>query len=169
MVTVQKLTAEVLIESPRRGPAVPNYNGKFVLYTVSTHKIGGKTVKEVRVLNLLKGTSARLTDDDKVHNTNWIPGTSDIIFLRSGEKGKTTVLIADGSDVSKEIYIAGELEGPAGNIKLKLLEDGTVVFMVTGLVGEDGLLYNEHAHKCLSTGRLFKTDNVRSVSCVIYT
>lgn len=167
MVTTQKLTAEVLIEAPRRGPAVPNYNGKFVLYNVSTHKIGGKTVKEVRVLNLLKGTSARLTDDDKVHNANWIPGTSDIIFLKSGEKGSTTVLIADGSDVSKEIYIAGEIEAPVGNVKLKSLEDGTVVFMVTGLIGDGGLLYNEHSHESLSTGRLFKTDNIRSVSYLV--
>ncbi len=164
MVKVQKLTAEVLVEAPRRGVAVPNYNGKLVLYNVSTHKIGGKTVKEVRVLNLMTGISARLTAKDNVRDANWIPGTNDIVFLKGDEQGKTEVHIADGTDVSKESYVAVEYDAPVSNMKLKAMGDGSVVFMVTGLVGDDGLLFNEQAHKSLSTGRLFKTANVRWVS-----
>ncbi|PNY25293.1 Dipeptidyl-peptidase 5, partial [Tolypocladium capitatum] len=161
MVHVQKLTAEAMLAAPRRGVAVPNHSGKLALYTLSTHTFGNGTLKEVRVMDLDKGASAQLSADDKVHDALWIPGTNDVVFLRSGGKGRTQVLVASGEDVATEPYLAAEFNAPVANLKLKKLGDGGVAFMVTGLVGDDGLLFNEETVEKKSTVRVFDSAHVR--------
>lgn len=168
MVQFQKLTPETLLSSPRRGAAVPNRNGSLALYTVKTHTFGDKMSNELSVMNIATGESVQLSGEEKVHDANWLPGTdSEVIYLKSGEKGKTTVLVADGSDGAKEHYVVAEFDAPIANLKLKALDDGSVVFVVTGLASnEDGSLFNEEAdaNKPKSTGRVFDNVNVRVVS-----
>lgn len=165
---VEKLTPEALISAPRRGPPVPNSNGTLALYTQSTHKIGDKTLQEVRVMDIHTASSKQLSDNDKVQDANWIPGSKDqVLYLKSGEKGRTEVVVANGADVSEEHYVAAEIDAPVSALKLKALEDGSVAFVVVGQVGNDGSLHNEQAVENKSSGRVFDTSRVRFVSLSI--
>ncbi|GJN69705.1 hypothetical protein PLICBS_003755 [Purpureocillium lilacinum] len=164
MVQVQKLTAETLLGAPRRGVAVPNHNGTLALYTLSTHNFDdGKTRKEVRVADLTSDgvPSRQLSDDDKVHDAVWIPGTNNVVYLKSGDKGATKAFVANAGHVDAEHYVVGEFDAPIANLKLKRLDDGGVVFVVTGLVGPNGELYNEEAVEKRSTARVFDTAQIR--------
>lgn len=158
MVQVQKLTAEVLLSDPRRGPAVPNGGGTHALYTVSAHILGEKTTHEFRVLNIQTGNSTQLSNDSRVHDTMWIPTTRlDVVYLRSMDKGRTQVMVASAGDVSAKHYMAAEIDAPVSNLKLKALGDGSVAFVVTGLVGDSGL-YNQEAAQKGSTARVYDTE-----------
>ncbi|KAH0497248.1 hypothetical protein TgHK011_004568 [Trichoderma gracile] len=158
MVRVQKLTAEVLLSDPRRGPAVPNRDGTHALYTVSTHILGGKTNQEFRIYHIESGKSTKLSSDVGVHDALWIPSTKlDIIYLQSAEHGRTQVLVASAADLSAEHYLAAEIDAPVSNLKLRALDNGSVAFVVTALVGESGL-YNEEAALRGSTARVFDTE-----------
>lgn len=161
---VQKLTAETLLSAPRRSPAVPNRNGTLALFTVSTHMFGKGTANEVRVMDIKTGSSQQLSTDEKVHDALWIPGTDDqVIYLRSGDGGNTQVFVASAKDTERKHDMVAELKAPVAHLKLKLFKDGSVVFVVTGLVGENGELYNEEVVARKSTARVFDTPNVRMV------
>ncbi|KND90128.1 Dipeptidyl-peptidase 5 [Tolypocladium ophioglossoides CBS 100239] len=161
MVVVQKLTAEALIGAPRRGPAMPNRDGRLALYSVSTHVFGDGTLNEVRVMDIGTGTSATLSDEEGVHDAVWIPGTcDDVLYLKSSDKGRTQAIVASGRDVAKEHYVAAEFDAPVANLKLKALDDASVAFVVTGLI-ENGLLYNETIVESNSSARVFDTPNIR--------
>lgn len=158
MVRVQKLTAEVLLSDPRRGPAVPNREGTHALYTVSTHILGGKAKQELRILNIETGKSTQLSSDPRVHNALWVPSTKlDVIYLQSAENGRTQVLVASAADVSAEHYLAAEIDAPVSNLKLRALDNGSVAFVVTALVGEAGL-YNQEAAQRGSTARVYAAE-----------
>lgn len=162
MVVNHRLTAESLVELPKRSPVVPNHNGEYGLYTVSTHKIGAGTTKEVRVMRFADNQSVQLTDDPSVHDARWIPRTNDVIYLRSTELGCTEVHYA--RSFGKNHFKVGEFDADLTSLKLKALDDGTVVFMVAGLSDSDGMLFNEKTEKKADSGRLFKTCSVRIVS-----
>lgn len=165
MVKLIKLTPEALITAPRRGPAVPNSDGTLCLFTESTHAFRAGTTTEVRVLNIASNTSVELTNEEGVQNAQWIPGTRDeIVYLKSGDKGITQVIVGSGSDVDKERYVAATFSAPVANLKLKKLDDG-VAFVVTGLLGDNGTLYNEKSSTEKSTARVFDTPAIRNVSC----
>ncbi|KAK5987980.1 Dipeptidyl-peptidase 5 [Cladobotryum mycophilum] len=161
MVHSQKLTAEALLGAPRRSPAVPNANGTLALYTVSTHDFKeSKTLNELKIIDIETGFSKRITYDDKFHDALWIPGSNDeIIGLRSLESGHTQVVVSYTS--TGRSYITAEIPAPVSTLKLKLLPDGDIAFVVAGLVGDDGSLFNDVADKPKSTGRVFDTSNVR--------
>nr|ACF79105.1 unknown [Zea mays] len=166
MVAVQKLTAESMLAAPRRGPAVPNPKGTLALYTVSTHSFEeGKTVTEARVMDLSvsHGKSEQLWEDDKITEALWIPGTdSQIVYLKDLEdQGFTQVKVADGGDVTKEHVLVKEIKAPINSLKLKALDDGSIVFAVSGQVADDGTLYNPKAVKKRSTGRVFDSNEIR--------
>lgn len=160
----QKLTAETLLAAPRSSPPVPNDDGTLGVYAVSTHTIGGETAREVRVMDLGGDSSLQLSADDKVHDVNWIPGSpEEVIYLRSEEKKGTQVFVANARDVSKQHYELVELDAPISNVRLKQLDGGTVAFVFTGLVGEDGRLFNDEVVEKKSTERVFDSYNIRVV------
>ncbi|KAF9874649.1 oligopeptidase family protein [Colletotrichum karsti] len=164
MRVAKDFTPDVLLSAPRRGSAVPSPDGTLILYTQSTHSFeDNKTVKEVRLMDIESGASDQLTDDDKVHDAQWLPGTkTDVIYLKSGEKGTTQIWIANGDDPAKEHYVAGEYDAPITALKLKALDDGSVAFVVAGLVGPDGGLFNDETEeKKKSTARIFDGPKVR--------
>ncbi|KAH0443844.1 oligopeptidase family protein [Colletotrichum camelliae] len=163
MRVAKQFTPEVLLSAPRRGPAVPSPDGSLILYTQSAHSFDdNKTLKEVRLMAVESGASEQLADDDRVHDAQWIPGTStDIIYLKSGDKGTTQIWIADGADPAKEHYVAAEYDAPISALKVKALADGSVAFVVAGLVGPDGGLFNDKADEKKSTGRIFDDYHVR--------
>lgn len=175
---VHKLTPELLLSAPRRSPGVPNAKGSQLLYTVSTHSFEeedenddpGKTKKELWIMDVASGGASHITSDDKAHDAHWIPGTNDqIIYLLDGEKGETKVMTARNGDLPSQHTLMKVIDAPVANLKVKLLENGNVIFVVTGLVGPDGSLFNEKtAKKKKSTGRIFDTPNVRAVSEFFY-
>ena len=164
MIQTQKLTAEAVLSAPRRSPGVPNYNGKLALYTVATHTFGDKPVREVRVMDLEKQTSVQISDNEKVHDALWIPGTSDVAYLKSGVKGKTELQVMHGEDVVRDSQVVATFDAPVRSLKLRRLEHGGIVVMVAGLVGQDGSLFNDEATEPKSTGRIFDNAKIRNVS-----
>ena len=163
MLVAEEFTPELMLGAPRRSPAVPNYDGTLALYTVSTHVFGGKTTSELRVMTIESGYSNLLTDQAKIHDANWIPGCNDVIYLKSGKKGLTQLVVIDGSAISKEPYVAAEINAPISGVKIKRLHDGTLVFAAVGLCGDDGELFNDKAVESKSTARIFDDYYVRVV------
>lgn len=162
MVVNRHLTAESLIEVPKRSPAVPNNDGEYGLYTVSTHKVGRGTTEEVRVMRFADNQSVQLTDDADVHDARWIPHTNDILYLKATQHGWTEVHYA--RSFGKDHFKIAEFDATLTSLKLKALSNGTVVFMVAGLSDCDGMLFSERTETKPDSGRLFKTWNVRIVS-----
>jgi len=158
-----KFTPEVLIEAPRRGPAVPNATGTLALYTVSTHTIGGETVKEVRVIDIASGWSSQLVEGEKAHDAVWLGVENLVVYLKSGEKGATQVLMADAAAPYVPHNVLADIPAPIQALKVKPLEDGTVAFVVVGLVGDDGKLYNDDAQEKKTSIRVFDKFHVREV------
>lgn len=170
MVQVQKLTAGALLAAPRRGPAVPSPDGRLALYSLSTHHFGDKTIHEIKVMNIESQKSFLITADDGAHDAVWVPGTSDVLFLKQLDDGRTQVVYAAGEansfdeNVTKEQYIVAEIESPTASLKLKPLDDGSVIFAVTGLVNKDGHLHNEVTQTAqVSAARIFDGARVRTV------
>jgi hypothetical protein len=164
MVVMRKLTPEVFLSTPRRGEMVPNGNGSLGLYSVSTHEFGQGTKKEWRVMDLATGSSRQLTEDDKVHDANWLPGTADmVVWLRSADQGVTQLVITDIDSPSALTSVVAEFDGGVQHLKLKLLDDGSIAFAVVGLAGDGGNLHNEDKVTQLSTARIFDDLRVREV------
>jgi hypothetical protein len=165
MLVSEPFTPEVLLSAPRRSPAVPNHDGTLALYTVSTHSWSEKSLSEVRVMNIESGASEQLAADDKIHDVLWLPsGDNEIIYLKSGEKGVTRVMVADASTPASEHHQVAEFNAPLKALKVKGLQDGSVIFAVAALADDDGSLYNDEAKKPKSTARIFDTFRVRVVS-----
>lgn len=160
----RKLTAEALIQAPRRGPGIPNHDGSQILFTSTTHTIGHGTARELYVMDTSSQHCKLLTDDSDVHDANWIPWTSDVIYLKSAQDGTTRTYVTTASNFPNNTFLVATFGAALSNLKLELLQDECVAFVVTGLVGADGSLYNEHASKTIGTGRLYTTDSVRIVS-----
>ncbi|KAK2605813.1 hypothetical protein QQS21_003767 [Conoideocrella luteorostrata] len=164
MVLLQKLTAQTLLEAPRRGNAVPNHNGVVALYTVSTHKFEypHETAKEIWMVEMKTGESLRILRDEVIQDAVWIPGTTDVMFLRPGDGGRTQAVVIRGSDAPKDPVVVAEFNAPVQNLKLKRLDDGSIVFMVSGQVDCFGRLFNEENTTRTSTARIFDSARVRT-------
>lgn len=161
-----QLTAEALLSAPRRSACVPNHDGKLGLYTVSEYTFGDKGTTKLRVINLETEASVQVTDDDSVHGARWIPGTSDIAYMKSGDKGKTELFYVSITEEGNagESQLIATYDAPINTWKLKRLEDGNVAIVVAALVGPDGEMFNDQLETPKSTGRIFDSANVRSVS-----
>lgn len=119
-------------------------------------------------MKLETGGSRRLYEDDKPHQPVWLgDGTNTIVFLKKDDQGMTSVMMADASDPSKKAYKADMIEAPVSNLKLKVLKDGSIAFLVVGLAAEDGGLYNPETSPRLHTARVYDDYDVRFVSCLI--
>ena len=116
-------------------------------------------------MKLETGESNQLFEDEKSHQAVWLgDGTNTIVFLKKGDKGATSVMMADASNPSKPAYKADGIEAPVSDLKLKVLPDGSVAFLVVGLAAEDGGLYNPETSLKLHTARVYDDYDVRFVS-----
>jgi hypothetical protein len=149
VIRANKFTPEVLLSAPRRGPAVPNHNGTLALFTVSAYSFELKTTTyEIRVLDLKSGVSVLFSNDENAHDANWLgDGTNTIIWLQSGAKGTTNLMIGDGDEPSKASYTADVILAPFKDLKLTPLIDGTIACAMTGLATPEGSLYNAETAK----------------------
>ena len=157
-------TPEVLLSAPRRGPAIPNHDGTLALYSVSTYSFGDQeTTKEIWILDVKKGTSTLFTNDSEAHDAQWLgDGTNAILWLQSGAKGITSLMVGDGDEPTKASYTADVILARFSNLKLKCLADGTIACAMTGLATPEGSLYNEEtAEKPKSSARVYDKFFVR--------
>lgn len=167
----EKFTPEVLIEAPRRGPALPNIDGTRAIFSTSQHSIGEDTLKEVKILDLRTGESHVLTANVKAHDFTWL--TAELVaFLEPGEKsGETQLRIAKCTDqrsvIGEEPYTVATFSGPVDSLKLKSLDDGSVALAVVGRVDSGGHLFNEEAQRKTSSIRVYDNFNVRFVSLLL--
>lgn len=161
---VEKFTPEAMISAPRRGPAIPNHDGTLALYTLSTHTIGGETLKEIRVMNIATGDSSQLFDDEKAQDAAWLgDGSNTVILLKKGGEGFTFLITIDADKSPSDPYIVGHIPVPVQNLKVKALKDGSVAFAVVGLAGADGQLFNPELNKPTHTGRIYDVYRAREV------
>jgi dipeptidyl aminopeptidase/acylaminoacyl peptidase len=160
----KSFTPEVLLSVPRRGPAIPNHDGTLALYSVSTYSFGDhETTKEIWILDVKSGFSTLFTNDSEAHDAQWLgDGTNAIMWLQSGAKGVTSLMIGDGDEPKQASYMADVIPAPFGNLKLKPLTDGTIACVMTGLATPEGSLYNEEtAEKPKSSARIYDKTYVR--------
>jgi dipeptidyl aminopeptidase/acylaminoacyl peptidase len=164
VVRARSFTPEVLLSAPRRGPAVPNHDGTLALYSVSTYSFKDhEEIKEIRILDIKTGSSTLFTNDSEAHDATWLgDGTNAIIWLQSGAKGITSIMVGDGDEPEKASYTADVILAPFENLKLAPLEDGTIACAMTGLATPEGSLYNEEtAEKPKSSARIYDKLAVR--------
>ncbi|KAM0810545.1 putative Prolyl oligopeptidase [Seiridium cardinale] len=165
MVVVPKLTPEVLISAPRRGPAVPNYDGTLAFLSQSTHEISGKTLREFLIMSIETGKTEQLIADEKARDVVWLgQGTNTVLYLSQGEGGYTWIRTVDAGNPSAEPCVVDFIEAPVSSLKVKALKDGSIAFVVVGLADENGNLYNEESDKKPHTARVTDSWNPRIVS-----
>jgi dipeptidyl aminopeptidase/acylaminoacyl peptidase len=164
VVKAKSFTPEVLLSTPRRGPAIPNHDGTLALYTISTYSFENhEETKEIRILDVKTESSTPFTNDKEAHDALWLgDGTNAIIWLQSGAKGITSIMIGDGDEPSKASYTADVILAPFSNLKVTPFMDGTIACAMTGLATPEGSLYNEEtAEKPKSSARIYDNLFVR--------
>jgi len=114
----KSFTPEVLLSAPRQGPAIPNHDGTLALYSVSTYSFDDhETTKEIQILDIKTGSSYLFTNDSEAHDAQWLgDGTNAIMWLQSGAKGITNLMIGDGDEPTKPSYTADVIPAPFSNL-----------------------------------------------------
>lgn len=154
----------VLLSLPRPSAAVPNHDATLALYTVTQYSFESHSeTREVRTLSLDTGISTLFTNDSNAHDAVWLgDGTNAIMWLQSGAKSITSLMIGNADEPTKPSYTADVILAPFSNLKVKPLGDGTVAVAMTGLATPGGSLYNnETAEKGYSSARIYETNPVR--------
>ncbi|KAI3543412.1 prolyl oligopeptidase [Colletotrichum abscissum] len=163
MMTIQasKFTPEVLLSAPRRSPGIPNPSGTKVLYTVSTYSFESHSkTSQTRVLDVESGHSSLLYEEASYSDVTWI-SDEEILILRSGDKGATTLLLGDVTKPSTVTEIR-HFEGSLSSLKAKRLSDDEVAIAVAVLTTPEGAMYNPVAEKKqLTTGKVYSSLFVR--------
>lgn len=101
-VRAAKFTPEVLLSAPRRSEGSPNSDASKVLYSVSTYSFEEHSKKsEIRILDVASQQTSLLTDDKTASEPVWIDDDN-ILLLKSGDEGVTTVLIGKAENFGNE-------------------------------------------------------------------
>lgn len=152
-----KLTiARVLLSAPRRSGASPNSAGNLAVYTVGTYSFEShKKTSEIKVLDISSGQSTLITSEEKTSEPNWLGTSNELLWLKSGEKGITQIIVGSADEAGKS-YTAGTVPAPISDVKLKALTEDKVAIAVVGKARPDGNLYNpEDEPKKHSTGMVY--------------
>ena len=90
-----KLTPEAMLSAPRREPGVPNADGSFVLFQVSTYSFfKHEKSSEIRLLDVSKDESTLIENDVNATSPVWLDEQA-IAFLRSTGKGETELIVGN--------------------------------------------------------------------------
>ena len=162
MIKADKFTPEVLLSAPRRSSASPNSAGTLAVFTVSTYSFEShKKTSEIKVLDIGTGTQSLVTNAEGTSEPNWLGGRNELLWLKSGEKGHTQLVIGNSDEVGKS-YVAGLVPAPISDVKLKVLDEDRVAIVFSAKAKPDGSLYNEEDEpKRYSTGILYESLMVR--------
>ena len=162
MTMAEKFTPEVLLSAPRRSSASPNSAGTLAVFTVSTYSFEShKKTSEIKVLDISSGTQSLITNAEGTSEPSWLGGDNELLWLKSGEKGHTQLVVGRADEVGKS-YIAGLVPAPVSDLKLKVLDEDRVAIVFSAKAKTDGSLYNEEDEpKKHSTGSLYESLMVR--------
>lgn len=98
-----KFTPEVLLSAPRRSAAIPNADGTLALFTISTYSFQNHSKSaEIRVLDIKTGHTKLLTNDLNASEPTWLGEKNLIIWLKGGEKGTTSLVLADAENLENK-------------------------------------------------------------------
>ena len=159
---VDKFTPEALLSAPRRSSASPNTAGTLAVFTLSTYSFEShKKTSEIKVLDISRGTQSLVTNAEGTSEPNWLGGGNELLWLKSGEKGHTQLVVGSADEVGKS-YVAGIVPAPISDVKLKIVDVDRVAILLSAKAKPDGSLYNEEDEpKKHSTGRLYESLMVR--------
>lgn len=158
----KKFTPKVLIGAPRRSSATTSADGTLALYTQSTYSFQTRSkTSEIYILDVKSGQSTLLANDSRATEPTWLGLGHEIVWLKGGENGNTSLVIANAKDVGKT-YTAGTISGPVSNLKIHLLDAGKVTVAFSAKSNPDGSLYNpKDVPKSHSSGRIYDSLFVR--------
>lgn len=96
-----------------------------------------------------------VTNEEKTSEPNWLGYGNELLWLKSGEKSVTHVIIGSAHEAGKS-YVAGVVPAPISDVKLKVLDENKVAIAVTGTARPDGSLFNPEVEpKSYSTGKVY--------------
>ncbi|KAI1003572.1 Dipeptidyl-peptidase 5 [Podosphaera aphanis] len=162
-ICAQKFTPEVLLSAPRRSPAIPNKDGTLALFTVSSYSFKTHTKSfEIRIMNVKTGDSLILCSDLKASEPTWLGDRNLLLYLKSGEKGATSLYLADAERPDHEPQVLTTFNGPVANLKTATLDLNTIAIAFTGPANSAGELFSpDTAKKPISSGRIYDSLFVR--------
>jgi hypothetical protein len=98
-----KFTPEVLLSAPRRSSATPNIDGTLALFTVSTYSFQShQKTAEIRVLDIKTGHTKLLCSELSCSEPTWLGEKNLVLWLQTGEKGTTNLVMADAENVENK-------------------------------------------------------------------
>jgi hypothetical protein len=87
------------LSAPRRSAAIPNAAGTLALFTVSTYSFESHSkTSEIRVLDIKTRQTTLLTSDVSASEPTWLGEKNLVLWLKGGEKGTTSLLMADAEN-----------------------------------------------------------------------
>lgn len=100
------MAPRLFVEFPRRSPAIPNADGSFALYTVSTYSIDAKAeTKETKYLVLKTNEHHLFSDDPDVTSAQWLKKDL-VIWHKSKDGGATQLFIGTVGEANKQsVYL----------------------------------------------------------------
>lgn len=113
------------------------------------------------MLDINNGQSRLITKEEKTSSPTWIGTSNEVLWLKSGEKSITEVKIGDVGKAGQS-YVAGVVNAPISDVKLKTLDEDRVAIAVVGQAAPNGSLYNkEYEAKKRSSAMLYDSVMVR--------
>ena len=114
------------------------------------------------MLDLKNGQSKVLTNDVNASEPTWLGKDNLLLWLKGGEKGTTTLVVANVDNLVSTPEIVTSFNGSLSNPKVVPIGSNTFALALTGLATPDGELYNPDAvKKPYSTGRVYSSLFVR--------
>ncbi|TDZ73163.1 putative dipeptidyl-peptidase 5 [Colletotrichum trifolii] len=106
---------------------------------------GRNKSSQIRVLEVESGHSTLLYEDQSYNDATWL-SDKEILLLKSGDKGSTSLILGDATEPSviKEIR---RFDGTLSSLKVKRLSENEVAVAVSALTTPSGALYNPTAEK----------------------
>lgn len=116
---------------------------------------------EIVVFSFATGEQAVVSRDVKASEPKWLGESNQLVWLKEGENGNTSFIIAD-VDTPGKTYTAGTVSGPVSNLKLYVIEPGMVAVAIAGKANTDGSLHNpKDVSKSYTTAKLYDATFVR--------
>ncbi len=114
---------------------------------------------QIRVLDIEVSESALLYEDSSYSEPVWV-GEDDFFFLKSGDKGTTSLLLGQASKPGAEPAEVQTFTHSLANLKVLPLDDGAIAIALTGLADPSGKpLAADAADKAGKTGHDGKTSS----------
>lgn len=151
-----------MLQAPRRSPATPSADGKLAIFTQSTYSFDSHSkTNEIGVLDITNGQTLIISKDSKASEPKWLGSDYEVVWLREGDNGNTSLVIADASQPGKT-YTAGTVPGPISSLKVYVINPGMVAIAVAGQANPDGTLHSpKDDPKSHSTARIYDSLFVR--------